>query len=232
MRKSLLVASLLIMGCNSDPGNSELTPLYRTIDGFAPTQGERGSIIINEINFAGSVSDSGTYDADDVFIELRNKLSRPVNISGWRLEVDGDFPGAYRIPPHESLIYPNEFFVIARKPDGAFGDVADVFIEDLELGRKYVEISMRDIDRVRIDDVGSTEARVFAGGYDTVSVRSMERVNLIFGNRGGNQRNWHAYSDNEGTDQIKEGFRELTLATPGEANSQDYSGNASSGNFE
>lgn len=232
MRIQLLIAATLLAACNGDPGDPEITPLYRGVEDDAASSGERGSMMISEIHYSGSVSDSGVYDADDVFIELWNKHPRPINVSGWRIEVDGDFNASYRIPDVTDAIYPNDYFVIARKPDGAFGDVADAFIENLELGHKLVHVELRDKDRRLMEDGGSTVERVFTGGYDGVSSRSMERVALIFGNRGSNSRNWHAYSDETGFDTIKEGFRTYTLASPGVANSPDYSGNASSGGFE
>lgn len=233
MRRFCAIAlALAAIGCNGDPGEPEITPLYRNVVPNEPSSGERGSMLINEINFAGSVTDDGLYDADDVFIELWNKHPRPINVSGWRIEVDGDFSASYRIPPVENAIESNGIFVIARKSDGAFADAADVFIPELELGKKFVHVELRDADRRLMEDGGSTRQRVFAGGYDTYTVRSMERVQLIFGNRGSNSRNWHAYSDDRGLDTVNEGWRERTLASPGEANSPDYSGNASSGNFE
>ncbi len=220
------------IGCNDDPGDPEITPLYRNVEDGEPSSGERGSMMISEIHFGGSIDDDGTYDADDVFIELWNKHPRPINVSGWRIEVDGDFHASYRIPDVEDPIQPNGFFVIARKKNGAFGDVANAFIPEMELGKKMVKVELRDHDRRLMEDGGSTTQRVFTGGYDGVTVRSMERVQLIFGNRGSNSRNWHAYSDDTGFDTIAEGYRQYTLASPGVANSPDYSGNASSGAFE
>lgn len=224
--------SLGVTACNGDPGEPEINPLYRTVEEGEPSSGERGSMMINEINFAGSISDEGTYDADDIFIELWNKHPRPINVSGWRIEVDGDFNASYRIPVVEEPIEPNGHFVIARKADGAFGDIADVIIPDFELGKKVMQVELRDHDRRLMEDGGSTSQRVFTGGYDGVTVRSMERGQLIFGNRGSNSRNWHAYSTDDGFSTISEGYRDSTLASPGVANSPDYSGNASSGNFE
>lgn len=232
-RTTILATTCLALGaCNGEPGEPDITPLYRNVEPGEPSSGERGSMMINEVHFAGSVSDEGVYDADDVFIELLNKHPRPINVSGWRMEVNGDFSAGYRIPTVDDPIEPNGYFVIARKKDGAFADVADVFIEDLELGKKEVHIELRDADRRLMEDAGSTEERVFTGGFDGVTARSMERVQLIFGNRGSTGRNWHAYSDDTGFDTISEGFRQYTLASPGVANSPDYSGNASSGNFE
>jgi hypothetical protein len=235
MRTALLItsaAALLGVGCNGDPGNPAVSPLYRNVVDGEPSSGERGSMQISEIHYAGSVSDEGVYDADDVFIELWNKHPRPINVSGWRLEVDGDFHDGYRIPDVENAIQPNGHFVIARRRNGAFADVADAFIDNLELGKKVLHVELRDHDRRLMEDGGSTEERVFTGGYDGVTVRSMERSALIFGNRGSNSRNWHAYSDSVGFESISEGYRLYTLASPGSANSADYSGNASSGGFE
>lgn len=231
-RRYIAACALLVAACNADPGEPEISPLYRNVEDGQPSSGERGSMMISEIHFAGSVTDDGVHDADDVFIELWNKHPRPINVSGWRIEVDGDFSGGYRIPAVEDPIPPNGFFVIARRDNGAFADVADVFIPDLELGKKMVHVELRDFDRRLMEDGGSTTERVFTGGFDGVTARSMERVALIFGNRGTSSRNWHAYSDSVGFDTIRDGYRTYTLASPGVANSPDYTGNASSGGFE
>lgn len=231
-RRLFITACVALAACNPDPGEPEVTPLYRNVEDGKPSSGERGSMQISEIHFGGSVDDDGTYYADDVFIELWNKHPRPINVSGWRLEIDGDFNASYRIPDIEEAIPQNAFFVIARRDDGAFADIADVFIEDLELGKKMVKVELRDHDRRLMEDGGSTTERVFTGGYDGVTVRSMERVALIFGNRGSNSRNWHAYSEDTGFETIAEGYRTYTLASPGVANSADYSGSQSSGGFE
>lgn len=228
----VLLACAALMGACDDPGTPEVEPNYRNVIEGEPSSGERGSMLINELNYAGSMSDSGTWDRDDIFIELWNKHPRPINVSGWRIEVDGDYNRGYRIPAVEQAIPPNGYFVIAKKDDGAFADIADVFIPDLELGEHLVHVELRDIDRKLMEDAGSDRERVFAGGFDTYAVRSMERAQLIFGNRGGQARNWHSYSANSGFTTIAEGWRQRTLASPGAANSPDYSGNASSGNFE
>lgn len=221
-------------GCNGEPGLSEQTPLYRPPSEEGASSGERGSMMISEINFAGSVkqTDNGTtHDWDDIFIEFQNKSERTVDMTGWRLRVRGDIDRTY-VLPETGPIEPNEFFVIARKRDGAFGEAADVFIEDLELGKKQVFIELVDKDERLMTVVGSEHRRIFAGGWDTVSVRSMERVQILFSNSGTQSRSWHAYSANKGFETIPEAYRKFTLASPGAANSTDYSGSTSSGNFE
>lgn len=218
-------------GCD-DPGEADRTSLFRWQYDDAPSSGERGAILISEINFAGSVRDDGTHFGDDIFVELQNKHPRPVNISGWHLIVRGDVSRSYRIPDVKEPILPNAYFVIARKKDGAFGEAADLIIEDLELGTHRVALELRDYDLRLMEDAGSREDEVFAGGYDTVSVRSMERVELIFGNTGSSSRNWHAYSEPAGFPTVADGWRKFTLASPGAANSADYSGAVTTGSFE
>ncbi|AWV91160.1 hypothetical protein [Bradymonas sediminis] len=218
-------------GCE-DPGDSDQTPLYRWVQDGAPSSGERGAMMITEINYAGSVRDDGTHDADDIFIELQNKHPRPINISGWHLTIKGDLNREYRIPMMEDPIMPNDYFVIARKADGAFKDSAGVIMPELELGVRRVRVQLRDYDKRMMEDGGSTLQEVFTGGYDTVSTRSMERVQLIFANAGGNARNWHAYSNDRGGEGVAEGWKKFTLMSPGEANSSDYSGSSTTGSFE
>lgn len=226
-------------GCQpKDPGNPSEGPLYRPPgQSGEATSGERGKILINEIHYAGSVENDGTYHPDDVFIELMNKGERPLNLSGWRIIVEGDVTETYTLPQVEQSIETNEFFVIASNKDGAFGEAADVVVDELKLGRKHFEITIRDADRRLQTSAGSTEADILAGGYDTYTARSMERVQLLFSNNGGRARNWHAYTtDGEdkhrGLPVIDENYRERTLASPGEANSTDYSGSTASGSFE
>lgn len=227
----MILALALIFGCNPDPGHTDQTRLYRPPGEEGPTSGERGSVMISEIHWAGSVTNDGTHDWDDVFVELQNKSERTVNLTDWRLEVRGDHSDTYRIPDSDP-VPTNEYFVIAAKKNGAFGDVADVVIEDLELGRKHIDMTLLDADERLMSGAGSEERRLFAGSWDTVSARSMERVQLIFTNSGSASRSWHSYSSNTGFETIPKKYRKFTLASPGEANSTDYSGSTSSGSFE
>lgn len=216
------------------------------------SNGERGQVLISEINWAGSISDDGVYDPDDIFIEFQNRHARPIYLTGWQLTVeagtnhpvDADLPYGERfkvtIPMPERLngqpIGPSEYVVIAKKADGAFGEVADYILPDLHIPLDFFRIELRDVDDRLNTDAGSRDQEVFAGGYDFVTVRSMERVQLLFANQGGREASWHTYSYNvtdeehaERTRNIREGYREHTFASPGLANSPDYSGNTSSG---
>lgn len=237
MRKLMIALTLIATACdNSDPGIPASQPEYRWDFGSC-TSGERGNMTINEVHFAGSVTDDGTLDSDDVFIELWNRHPRPINVSNWRIGIWGNTEGyvpdeGYLIPETDIVIPVNGHFVIARKADGAFADIADVFIPDLEIGKSFFYIELRDCDQKLMESAGSRDVPAFSGGYDLVTARSMERAQLIFQNRGDAAINWHAYSVNAGSNTIREGWRERTLASPGIANSPDYSGAASTGNFE
>lgn len=79
--------------------------------------------------------DDGTYDPDDVFIELWNRHPRPLNISRWHLIIEGDEVATIRLPTITDPIPANGFFVIAAKRDGAFGPTADLILPELKLGR-------------------------------------------------------------------------------------------------
>jgi hypothetical protein len=225
------------------------------------SNGERGSIMITEVNWAGSVRgtdpDHLEHDPSDVFIELQNKFSRPVHYTDWLLVVETDrvrsyldteeeaqyrFMASYRLPKRHGgqPAFTNEYVIIARSRDGAFPD-ADYVIPDLALPGTDFRITLRDIDLRLIDSAGSLGERVFAGGYDLLSVRSMERVQLIFTNDGERESSWHAYSLHPWSPtelhktlraRISPAYLPFTFATPGLPNSPDYSGNTSSGSFE
>ena len=265
----LLVAAALVGGCDdARPGDERDQQVgYRsgTVDDDFLNNGERGNILITEINWAGSVQtqSDGTriHRPDDIFIELQNKHPRPVYLTNWQLIVragkgrpgyDEQFSRTdpaekvYKIPARENgePVQPNEFIVIAVNRFGAFPD-SDYFIEDFRLPLDNFMVTLRDPDDRLIEPAGSTKMRAFAGGWDLVSVRSMERLQLIFSNRGTRESAWHAYSHNpfsadaaelaahnERNENIAPEYREFTLASPGRANSPDYSGNTASGNFQ
>jgi hypothetical protein len=91
-------------------------------------------------------------------------------------------------------------------------------------------MELRDNDLRLMENAGSKSERVFAGGYDLVKVRSMERNQVIFANIGSNGRNWHAYSQRQTfTATVAPGFQAHTMASPGTPNSPDYSGFSSGG---
>lgn len=257
-------ALLALAGCERDPNTGITREVgYRsgTVDDGYLSNGERGNVQINEVMWAGSVRGNGAdrvWDPDDVFIELQNKHPRPIYLTRWQLTVelghaldglddterDDRSRVTYIIPLRENRqpVQPNEFVVIAAKRDGAFE--ADYYIEDLKLPRTHFSLTLRDLDDRLIDGGGDARKPVFAGSFDRVTARSMERIQLIFNNRGNRDGSWHTYSlndfdtDERGSlhgelrDRVREEWRPLTFATPGRPNSPDYSGYISSGSFE
>ncbi len=223
------------------------------------TSGERGSIIFTEMNWAGSMeetADGFVHHPDDVFLELRNQYFRPVHLTGWQIELhlsngrdpihrqvedpDDSTYFTFIIPERENgrPVDPGEYIVIAARRDGAFRE-ADYYLEDLRLAGDGFGLLLRDIDDRLIDQGGNIEREAFAGSYDLTSTRSMERVQLIFANRGDRESSFHSYSSNPWdalherlARRIHPDFRARTLASPGVANSIDYSGNTSAGTFE
>ncbi len=254
-------ASLVLcqVACNQelDPDSRGQSVGYRR--GIGPDEylsnGERGNLEVTEILWSGSVTDSGEHDPEDIFIEFRNGHPRPIYLTGWQLIVqsgtgdqirDAEYhrterpAKSYTFPVRENgqPVYTNEYVVLAVKRDGAFPN-ADFYLEDLKLPRGRFSITIRDIDDRLINGAGDHTEDVFAGGYDLVTSRSMERVQLLFSNNGARNASWHAYSYNpwdeehaERSSGVGDGYREHTFASPGQAATPDYSGNSSAGNYE
>lgn len=229
---------LLALGCNPDPGEVDQQVGYRTFpDDEGPTSGERGNVVISEILWSGSVDADRNWDPSDVFVEIRNQGNLPVNVSDWFLEIDGAEQRAVRFPVSDLVLEPGRHYFAAAKDTGCFPD-PDWVIPELQLPRPGdpFEIVLMDADERLIEPAGSTEMPPYAGGYDLARSRSMERVELMFGGRGTEPAAWHFYNEVDvaiaNNDRVAEGCRRRTLASPGRANSPDYSGALSAGGFE
>lgn len=262
LRMAVALGALALGSCNTElePSGYQFETGYRSgteADDYTSNV-ERGSVWITEVNWAGSVEtveDGFVHHPDDVFIELQNKFSRPVHLTGWQLIIEAGTTNEFAnprgvedseirmvLPPRENgqPINTNEYVVIAARRDGAFQD-ADFYLEDLRIPYDRWRITIRDIDNRLDDGAGSLRHDVFAGSWDGVTARSMERIQLIFSNRGNMDTSWHTYSYNEWSPgdlhqrlraRVAENFRDRTYATPGFPNSPDYSGNTSSGDFQ
>ncbi len=258
MRAAIAICVLAVsVGCGDDRlyDQRQMSDGYRT--GTAEddylSNGERGNLSVTEINWAGSVEqveDGFVYHPDDVYIELQNKHFRPIHATGWQIQIytgDGTYDGGrehyatYIVPARENSqpIESNEYAVVTNRRDGAVVD-PDYVIPDLRLPRDHFGITIRDLDNRLIEGGGDPHEDIFAGAWDLVSVRSMERVQLIFSNQGGRESSWHSYSLNEWDgalhqnlrSRIADAYRARTYGTPGRANSPDYSGNTSSGSTD
>jgi hypothetical protein len=209
---------------------------FRAGDDGGPNSGERGTIKITEVLWSGSVANDGTWDPTDVFVELRNESNFPTNITGWQLVFTGSVEQTLRIPDigHDLGVDDHAFF--AAKNTGCFPD-PDGVIPGLRFSQSDpFEITLLDFDDRLIEPVGSTDEPAFAGGYDLVESRSMERVELLFGADGTSSTIWHYYTDAAvdvpNNDRISPDCSEKTLASPGRPSSPDYSGATSSGSLE
>lgn len=228
----------LLAACNPAPDAVAEGVAYR--DGSPETEGysaERGNIRISEIGWAGAVSTSAGFDPTDVFVELRNEGARPLDVGGWQLVVDGVDPRTVILPAVGELIQPGSHVFFAAKVTGCFPD-PDGVVADLDLprGGDPFSVTLRDRDERLVETAGSAEEEPFAGGYDGVVTRSMERAELMFGGEGGLGASWHFYTtapvDVPNDDRVSFHCRGLTLASPGRPNSPDYGGSYSSGSLE
>ncbi len=269
---ALLALALLGSGCSID-NRQETTDFsvgYRTgvrvtdSEGSASytSNGERGNVMITEVNWAGSVEgplSASVHYADDIFIEVQNKHPRPIWLTGWRITIQSsanrdrlpdnylfrtDASKTYILPAPRSgkPLQPNEYAVIAVRADGAF-PTADYIVPDLTIPAGGFSMDLFDIDERIIEGMGDIHKERFAGAWDLVTARSMERSQSLFGNAGSVDGSWHSYSGNDFDlppptgprlhdalrVNIAEAYRPLTFATPGLPNSPDYAGIISSG---
>ncbi len=240
MRTCMAVALGLsaLAGCNPDPSDElEQTIGYRTgLEPGEPNSGERGNIQITEVLWSGTVRNNGGWDSTDVFVEIKNEGARPVNLTGWHLEMDGTRVQTFRLPASDFELEVGSFAVVAAKADGCLVDPQWVVPElSFSYGDPF-RLTLRDFDERLIDSAGSREAAPFAGAYDGAVSRSMEKVALMFGGRGTEPHSWHYYNrapvDVPNNTNLAPECRRRTGASPGLPNSPDYSGAFSTGNFE
>jgi len=244
----LLLLPLLVIGC-SDPGEVDLDVGYR--DGVTQEgqNGERGNVMISEVLWSGSINDTGdepVHDPSDIFIELRNTGARPLNVSGWYLEIRGTERKTFRIPQTDVVMGVGDEIFIAAKTTGCFPE-PDIVVEGLDLPyNDPFSITLRDVDERLINGAGDYSMPPFAGGYDLVMSRSMEMANIMFGARGNYPHSWHHWTDEPPADwnvnlqgpytkyreRMLESCRRFTGASPGRPNSPDYSGSFASGSTD
>ena len=114
---------LLLAACNTDPGETEEQVGYRPQIDDGPSSGERGNIIISEILWSGSVRADGDgfrWDPDDVFIEIRNQGSQPVDVEDWRIVLEGSTDQEIRLPDIGFRLEVGQQVFFAKKSTGCF----------------------------------------------------------------------------------------------------------------
>ena len=231
------LAVLALSACNLDPGEIDQQVGYRTgLEPGQPNSGERGSVVVTEVLWSGSVDNDGTWDRTDVFVEIKNESMRPVNLTDWHLVQEGARRVTYRIPRSDFELDVGRHMLVVAKTTGCFTE-PDLVIP--ELGFAFDEpflLTLRDADERLMEPAGSRNDPPYAGGWDGQVSRSMEKVELMFGGRGREPHAWHYYTNAEvdvpNNDRIAERCRERTLASPGRPNSPDYSGAFAVGSFE
>ncbi|MCA9490412.1 MAG: lamin tail domain-containing protein [Myxococcales bacterium] len=228
---------LALTACNTEPPPNPQGVGYRTgLEEGEPNSAERGTVKISEVMWSGSVDENGNWDPSDVFVELRNESARPVNMSGWQLSLTGSRVQTWVLPKMEGKLPVGDHLFIAAKSTGCFPE-PDLLIPEMAfVYGDPLQLTLRDADDRLVEPIGDDEAPPFAGGYDGVQSRSMERLELMFGGEGGFPHSWHFYTDAEvdvpNNDNVAERCRANTFASPGRPNSPDYSGAFATGSFE
>jgi hypothetical protein len=165
-----------------------------------------GSVVINEVAWAGSADSSS-----DEWIELYNPTSQPVDLSGWTLVDDGstiiDLSGAipakgyYLIEDAETAVNPNAANLVAGLSLANAGDSLQIFDESANL----------------IDSINSAGGAWYAGSSSTYA--SMERISPL--SSGDDPANWLSSTGMGSTATASAGF--LIIGTPGLLNSASAS---------
>lgn len=234
MRPAAVLAVALLGGCGAPTG--AVGSVGFRPHGDEPQSGERGSVRISEVLWSGSLTDQGQYDLTDVFIEFRNESTTPLDMTGWRVVEKGAIVRTWILPAGGPTLDVGAHAFAAAKNTGCFPN-PDWVLPGLDLGGgDPFELTLLDADERLIEPVGSREDPPFAGGYDLVRSRSMEKSELMFGGEGSQPAVWHFYTpaavDVPNDDRVADNCRGWTGASPGRANSPDYSGAYASGSFE
>lgn len=237
MSRLLLLLPLVLAACPA-PTDEVLEVGYRSTLRPGGDNGERGTVKINEILWSGAIREvdgQPVWDPTDIFLEVRNEGMRPLNLSGWRLHINGVRAEGFRFPQSDFVLDVAQEAFVAAKTTGCFPE-PDWVIEGLRLPMDPFSVTLLDVDERLIEVAGNKDMPPFAGGYDLVVSRSMEMNNMMFGVRGSMPHAWHHYTDAEvevpNNTRMDEACRRYTLASPGLPNSPDYSGQFASGAFD
>ncbi|MCS6972784.1 MAG: lamin tail domain-containing protein, partial [Leptospiraceae bacterium] len=218
-----------LVGAYIDRVAAASVPVSNVGDTSAP-----GEVVIREIMWMGSYTNSGAGDSDDEFIELYNNTSNAINISGWKFActTNGTSANSAITFPPGALIAPGGYFVVAAKDSGAFAESANHFDNKLGVTNSSRECRLGNgktsattygvanfgdvIDTVGNNTNGFDSATWNRGVNDSTNKlrRSMERINpALAGTSNSNWRN-NGYTIPLNT-LVASDYRNQTFASPG-----------------
>lgn len=182
---------------------------------------KRGCLVVTEVNWAGSMTNSGTLDPDDDFIEVNNRdCNKPVDLTGWEFVLDGDVQRTYVIPEAPSgktnIIQPVETRVLIAKADGAFRENSansyyPIHVPGMILPEVNWTIETFTAEHFLIEnEFNNKNGKPLGGNYDGYTVRSMERTDDNFDEEGTSVTSWHSYTP---CNEDSPGGSELLLGT-------------------
>lgn len=161
-----------------------------------------GSVVINEVAWAGSVDNS-----NDEWLELYNPTNNAIDLTGWYFEDDGTVLDAFG-----SIQIASKSYLLVEKAEDAVSTQPADAILPLSFANTGDSLVLKDDTGTIIDAVNTAGSAWFAG--DNTSKATMERIDPM--EDGDNESNW---ADNEGSSgDIASGGSSI-LGTPGTMNS-------------
>jgi len=200
---------------------TELEKLYRRGSHPAKAMGGDGAdfldVIISEINWAGSRSDSNTRTINDKYVELWNISGRDINISGWQLW--GICSTTYRmlgfIFPKGTKIPAGGYHILGWDRNTTGFDWNENWTAYPYLGtmhdaskQNFLYLRLKDVNGKYIDIAGQRGVAPFAGDQGA-QFSTMQRTGLD----GTSPASWITASAAQGA--VRDGYRGNTLAAPG-----------------
>jgi phosphatidylserine/phosphatidylglycerophosphate/cardiolipin synthase-like enzyme len=202
-----------------------------------------GSVIFNEVHWDGYNGDIDTSDLggdqvyNDEFIEILNTTDQPIDLTLWVIGSRDDFilgfyPGTIIGPYERFLILDHNLqpFVDTEPQDKPHAFANPDFVMNMANDARFLRLNLRNADlslmlidpRGHVIDVVGDSGPAFAGGRarteDQTAIvnRSMERVHPP--GPGDQPTSWVASPALRGGANVREPYRDIILATPGEPN--------------
>lgn len=143
------------------------------------------SVIINEINWAGSYSGTVGHNSDE-WIELLNTTNSPIDLTGWELGGVGVVFTIGTDGTTKSLIIPaNGYYLVSHFDLGSSSTILtaqpDWILPSIAIANSCQPITISSPDATLIDTAGCNGSGYFGGLNDTTNHirKSMERVDTL-----------------------------------------------------